>query len=114
MPMRQLHRVPAQRLTVALQDTSNTGGDKFYKGKWIAEIEIVRPNAKAIRGYLSLDEKVRQLRVARARVQKYSPGTPLKDKKGNSIADPKKREKLRRKVKKLQVRVAPGCMRGLS
>ena len=39
------------------QDVSNSK-DKLYKGRWVADVQVVHPNAAAIRGYLKLSSQV--------------------------------------------------------
>jgi len=92
---------PLTHPTCGVQDVSNTG-DTVYKDKWVAEVELVRPNAAALRMYLNLIDRVRALRAARARYQRFHFTTPVKDRRGRTIQNPKKCRRMERRVQKLQ------------
>jgi len=53
-------------------------GKDNYKGSWVADVNIAHPNGKLIRRCQALKKYSNKLLEARAKVKKYSPGTPLK------------------------------------
>lgn len=51
--------------------------DSRYEGSWVAEVSCAHPYGASIEYYLHNQKSIEALRVARARVKKFSSGTPL-------------------------------------
>jgi len=54
-------------------------GKENYIGSWVADVNIAHPNGKLIRRCQALKKYSNRLLEARAKVKKYSKGTPLKN-----------------------------------
>jgi hypothetical protein len=80
-----------------VQELEYCDGDSTYKESWVAEVSVAHPNGAQISKYLLQSKTYHKLREARARVQKYSDGTPWK--KG---ADETKRQKALANLAKLE------------
>eukprot|EP00904_Undaria_pinnatifida_P003525 jgi/Undpi1/13173/HiC_scaffold_8.g02835.m1 len=77
--------------------------DKWYKGKWVAEVCAAREVGRGVKAYKGKKDTVLQLRRKRAEAKMYNDGTPFLD--GNG-ADPKKFEKAVKAADKLGEAIA--------
>jgi RNA recognition motif-containing protein len=61
-----------------VKDLAYCDGDSSYANSWVAEVSVAHPNGDQISHFLLKSKMYHKLREARARVQKYSLGTPHK------------------------------------
>ena len=61
-----------------VEDLAGLHDKENYIGSWVADVNIAHPNGALIRRCQALKKYTNKLLEARARVKKYSPGTPLK------------------------------------
>jgi len=63
-------------LVYPVGDVEHIDGDEKYIGKWVAEVAMVKNNGESLISYLGLTEMQKKIRHGRAKVKRYSEGTP--------------------------------------
>eukprot|EP00752_Nemacystus_decipiens_P006748 g6063.t2 len=77
--------------------------DKWYMGKWVAEVCVARKVGREVKAYKDKKDTVLELRRKRAEAKMYNEGTPLESGVG---ADPSKFQKAVKVADKLGERIA--------
>ncbi|CAM9192623.1 unnamed protein product, partial [Discosporangium mesarthrocarpum] len=93
---------PPYETAQSVFSVDNTG-DKWYKGKWVAEVCVAREVGREIKAYKDKKDTVMELKRKRAEAKMYNEGTPLLD--GNG-ADPRQFAKSVKAADKLGEKIA--------